>query len=98
MDAGIGATGGGDGGFGLVIERGGGLFEALLDRGAVGLALPADEMGAVIFEFQGEAGHARRVPAGILQPRRKSAASSGARPGRCRRVRRRASAPQAMVS
>jgi hypothetical protein len=37
----------------------------LLDRGAVGLALPADEAGAVIFEFEGEADHARMVPTGM---------------------------------
>ena len=56
MDARVGAPGGGD-------PRRGGVeppqrrFHRLLHRRLAGLALPAREGGAVIFDLQGKAGH-----------------------------------------
>ena len=46
------------------VEVGGGLFEHVLDGEAVGLTLPADEWGAVIFQEQRPAGHAPSTGAG----------------------------------
>jgi len=59
MDAGIGAPRGSDGvGAGIEVrERG---FEGALHGGKPGLALPAGEGGAVIFDAEGVAGHEAR--------------------------------------
>ena len=97
MDAGIGAAGAMDrhGLAAKLRDRG---FERLLHRQPLRLALPADEPGAVIFDRQLVAGHGNKVPAGIGQPRRNAAASSGARPGRCSLNGRSAPDPQAIDS
>ena len=81
MNAGIGAAGAmhDDRLAAEALDR---LFEDLLHREPVRLALPADEAGAVIFERQLVAGHGSTVPARqgeAAQERR--ASSSAARPG-----------------
>ncbi len=58
VDAGVGAPGAGDEG-GRRVDAGGGGLERALDARAVGLALPAAERTAVIFEAKGVAGHGR---------------------------------------
>src|SRR5215831_9116974 len=71
-------------------------LERLLHRGAVRLPLPADQAAPVIFDLQLVAGHGSTVPAAIGKPRRKAAASSGMRPGRCSRNGRNTPSPQAI--
>src|SRR6516162_7040093 len=95
MHTGIGAPGAVDGDP-LAAKPTDRSFERLLHRQAVCLPLPAGEPGAVIFDRQLVAGHGSTVPAAIGKPRRKAAASSAARPGRCSRNGRNAPSPQAI--
>ena len=80
MDAGIGPAGR-EGDDLLAAEFLDCFFQALLDRQAVVLALPADERTAVVFQGELEAsGHDRTVPGGMAKPRSNSAAAIGALP------------------
>src|SRR5215472_7995760 len=79
----------------LAAELGDGGFERLLNRGPVGLPLPAGQSTPVIFYRQLIAGHGSTVPGVIGKPRKKAGVSSGARPGRCTRSNRNTPSPQA---
>ena len=80
MDAGIGPAGG-EGDDLLAAEFLDCFFQALLDRQAVVLALPADERPAVILQRELETpGHDRTVPGGMGKPRSSSVAAIGALP------------------
>lgn len=96
MDAGVRAAGAGDGDLlaGEFFDRG---FQRALHRGAVALALPAEEGAAVIFNGQAVAHQASCVPAGTAKPFSKSSASIALPPARCTLRRRSAPLPQAMV-
>src|SRR6185312_14936136 len=61
------------------------VFERGLHRYPCGLALPADEAGAVVLDRQLVAGHGSTRPGGTANPRRKASASCAARPARWRR-------------
>src|SRR3546814_2058077 len=73
------------------------LLQGRLHRGAVGLALPADEVGAVILDGDLVARHGSTVPAGSAKPRKKASIGIGALPARCTVSSRSAPAPQAIV-
>ena len=97
MDPGIGAPGAMDGDYFAAEIRNRG-FERFLHRQPLWLPLPADKPGAVIFDRQLVAGHGSKVPAAIGKPRKKASASTGPRPGLCRRNGRNTPAPQAIDS
>src|SRR3546814_13995624 len=58
-------------------------LQGRLHRGAVGRALPADEVGAVILDGDLVARHGSTVPAGSAKPRKKASIGIGALPARC---------------
>src|SRR5690606_41955463 len=99
MNARIGAPGGL--GAHLLAGKGeNGLLQNLLDRVAVGLALPADKSGSVILDGELVAGHGypSTVPVKSPAPRRKAVASMAALPSRCTSSKRTAPSPHATVS
>src|SRR3546814_11036655 len=73
------------------------LLQGRLHRGAVGLALPADEVGAVILDGDLVARHGSTVPAGSAKPRKKASIGIGALPARCTVSTRSPPAPQATL-
>src|SRR6185312_7218977 len=77
-------------------------LQNLLHRKPVGLALPADKAGAVIFKNELVARHwdqalGSTVPGGSAKPRRNASASTGPRPGRCSFKSSSAPSPQAIT-
>src|ERR1700710_720146 len=99
MHAGVGAPGAvqRDGFAAELFDR---PFQNALDRLAAVLTLPAHEIRAVIFNENAIPRHRQpnTMPGGKAKPRKTSLASIADFPGRCRRVKRTAPSPQAMVS